>query len=229
MTDKKSFLIYKSWGTLMESLDDATAGILVKAIFAYQRGEEVDIQDPVLSAVFQVIRKEFEENDEKYQETCERNRGNVKKRWEKAKGEDYESIRKDTTVYDRIRTDTKHTDIDPDIEPDSELEPELEPEKEAKASKKRKTSKREVEVIEAYASDPVLNATIHEFIDFRKQIKAPMSDIALTKMLAKLDKIGKSDHERIEILNESMANGWKGIFPLDKVKPRRQEIDWEAL
>ncbi len=93
--------------------------------------------------------------------------------------------------------------------------------------KERKTSKREIEVIPAYAEDPVLNAAICEFIDFRKQIKAPMSDIALTKMLSKLEKIGKSDHERIEILNESMANGWKGIFPLDK--PRKHEIDWETL
>lgn len=200
----------------MESLDDATAGILVKAIFAFQRGEDVEINDPVLSAVFQVIRKEFEESDEKYRETCERNRENVMKRWEKAKDEEYESIRNDTVVYDRIRPNTKNTDIDPDIEPDIKV-------------LKRKTSKREIEVVEAYASDPVLNATIHEFIDFRKQIKAPMSDIAITKMLAKLEKIGKSDHERIEILNESMANGWKGIFPLDKVKPRGQTIDWEAL
>ena len=55
-----------------------------------------------------------------------------------------------------------------------------------------------------------------------------MSDIALTKMLAKLDKIGKSDQEKIEILNESMANGWKGIFPLDRSKKPR-EVDWEAL
>ena len=84
--------------------------------------------------------------------------------------------------------------VDVDVEEDVEVEEK--DEEDVKVSGKRKQSKREVEIIPTYAEDPILNATIVEFLDYRKQMKSTMSDIAVTKMLAKLDKIGKSDHER---------------------------------
>lgn len=230
MTDKSSFLIFKSWGTLIDDLDNETAGILIKAIFDFQRGEDVTIDNPVLAAVFKVMIKEFEENDAKYQEICDKRREAINKRWNKSKEENTDvsvPIQKNTNEYKSIQMDTEP---EPDLEPEPDIEPVFESDIENhKGSKKRKQSKREVEIVPNYAKDPVLNATILEFLAYRKQMRSSMSDIAVTKMLAKLEKIGKSDHERIEILNQSMENGWKGIFPLDKVKPKNTDVDWEAL
>ena len=221
MTDKKSFVIYKSWDPMIRDLDDASVGILMKAAFAYQCGYEYEIENPILKSVFQVFLTEFMKNDKSYEAECERRSQAALEREAKKRAQ------QTTTVHNCAQDPTPSTDIEGEGDIEGDIDGEIE--KEIEAPKKRKQSKREVEIIPTYVEDPILNATIIEFLDYRKQMKSTMSDIAVTKMLAKLEKIGKSDHERIDILNQSMENGWKGIFPLNKVKPRNQEIDWEAL
>lgn len=65
-----------------------------------------------------------------------------------------------------------------------------------------------------YSDVPELNEAIITFIDYRKSIKKPMSDRAITLLLGKLNKMSNSVQEQIEILNQSILNGWQGIFPL---------------
>ena len=65
-----------------------------------------------------------------------------------------------------------------------------------------------------YSDVPELNEAIIAFIDYRKGIKKPMSDRAITLLLGKLNKLSNSVQEQIEILNQSILNGWQGIFPL---------------
>ena len=79
----------------------------------------------------------------------------------------------------------------------------------------RNTNKNVKNVKEIIYSDvPELNETIIAFIDYRKSIKKPMSDRAITLLLGKLNKMSNSVQEQIEILNQSILNGWQGIFPL---------------
>ena len=225
MAEKKSFVMYKSWDPMIKDLDDASVGILMKAAFAYQCGYEYEIENPILKSVFQVFLTEFMKNDKSWADECERRKQAAIAREEKKRAQ------QTTTVQNCAELCTTSTDSegDSDIERDIESDSDIESDKDLKPSGKRKQSKREVEIVPNYAKDPVLNATILEFLAYRKQMRSSMSDIAVTKMLAKLEKIGKSDHERIEILNQSMENGWKGIFPLDKVKPKNTDVDWEAL
>lgn len=68
--------------------------------------------------------------------------------------------------------------------------------------------------IEAYTENKELRETILEFIKFRKGIRANITDRGLTLILNKLDNYAKSNYEKIEILNQSIENSWKGIFPL---------------
>lgn len=65
-----------------------------------------------------------------------------------------------------------------------------------------------------YYLDEKLNDTILDFIDFRKKIKSPMTDHAIDILINKLDKMTSVNADKIEILNQSIMNGWKGIFPL---------------
>ena len=228
MAEKKSFLIYKSWGTLIENLDDATAGVLVKAIFAYQRGEDVDITDPVLSAVFKVMAEEFDENDAKYKETCRKRKEAISKRWDT---KEFTSIQDDTKVYKSIQSDT-----DNECEPDNELDSDSDSDNESlakakeepKGSKKKKTSKKEIEVVPTYDEDPKVNAAIIEFFDYRKSIRHSVPEKSRPKMLDKLSRLASTPEEKIAVLNQSMENGWQGIFPLDKAKERK-EINWDTL
>ncbi len=78
-----------------------------------------------------------------------------------------------------------------------------------------------------YNADPQLNATIKEFIKFRRGMKKPMTDHAIELLINKLNKLSSNTSEQIEILNQSMLNGWQGIFPLKESgkKPKETTID----
>ena len=85
-------------------------------------------------------------------------------------------------------------------------------EQQRNTNKNVKNDKNVKEII--YSDVPELNETIIAFIDYRKSIKKPMSDRAITLLLGKLNKMSNSVQEQIEILNQSILNGWQGIFPL---------------
>lgn len=65
-----------------------------------------------------------------------------------------------------------------------------------------------------YNDEPKLDTAVKEFITFRKKIKKPMTDHAVKLMLSKLNKLSSDTDEQVEILNQSILNGWQGIYPL---------------
>ena len=75
-------------------------------------------------------------------------------------------------------------------------------------NKKKKENKK------IYSDDENLNLAILSFIDFRKGIKKPMTDHAVDLLIKKLNGMTADVSEQIEILNQSIINGWQGIFPL---------------
>ena len=87
--------------------------------------------------------------------------------------------------------------------------------KEKKPSSKKIPTQTEIdEVINAYTSNEELKATLVEFVKFRKSIKRVMTTRALELLIKKLDRLANDDNTKIEILNESIMNGWNGVFPL---------------
>ena len=102
--------------------------------------------------------------------------------------------------------------------PEKEIEKDIDikkNKKEKKSSSKKIPTQTEIdEVINAYTSNEELKATLIEFVKFRKSIKRVMTTRALELLLKKLDKLSNDDNTKIEILNESIMNGWNGIFPL---------------
>ena len=82
----------------------------------------------------------------------------------------------------------------------------------ALSSDKRKTTKGFDAVVEEYTTNAELKAAIFDFIKFRKAIKAPLTDRALTLCLNKLDKLANNDLEKIAVLNQSIERGWRGLF-----------------
>ena len=67
-----------------------------------------------------------------------------------------------------------------------------------------------------YSDEPKLDTAVKEFITFRKKIKKPMTDHAVKLMLSKLNKLTSDTDEQVEILNQSILNGWQGIYPLKR-------------
>ena len=83
--EKKNFLFMDSWVTLIESMPIQEVGILMKAVCAFVRGNEVKIENPMVSAVFTLIKAQIEENTEAYKAKCEKQaeygRKGSTKRW----------------------------------------------------------------------------------------------------------------------------------------------------
>lgn len=71
---KQGYVIYKSWHPVFKSLPDEAAGKLLKAMAAFQDGEDITLDDPMLSAFFTMIKHTFVLDAEKYAEVCEQRR-----------------------------------------------------------------------------------------------------------------------------------------------------------
>lgn len=165
-----SFILYTSDYQLIEGLTDEQLGQLTRALFIYARDGEVINLEPVVRMAFVFIKDKIDRNQQKYQKKCERNRENIRKRWNKSNTNDTkenERIPSDTTVYERIPSDTTRylSDSDSDSDSDNDVSKEtniLEPSKEAsmqsfskknvcaaeepqKSSEKKKSKKGEID------------------------------------------------------------------------------------
>jgi len=87
---------------------------------------------------------------------------------------------------------------------------------------KKNNNKKKEKVIEydllinAYTNNEKLKNTLYDFIKMRKAIKAVLTTRALEIMINNLNKLAHTDNEKIEILEQSIINSWRGIFPLKK-------------
>ena len=98
---------------------------------------------------------------------------------------------------------------------EKEEEKEKEKEEEKKKENKKKSSA-------SFVADDDLNAAIISFMEFRKKIKKPMTETAIKLMIEKLNKLTPNIKEQIEIINQSILNGWQGIFPLKQETTNQQ-------
>jgi len=68
---KKSFLLHIDSLDILDDLTNGQAGVLFKAIKAYQHNEEFPL-DSVVKIAFSPFKNQFFRDDEKYTETCKR-------------------------------------------------------------------------------------------------------------------------------------------------------------
>jgi len=162
---RKSFILHKDSLSVLDKLTDEQAGQLFKAISDYQNGKDLEL-DVLIDLVFEPFRNNFVRDEAKYKDKCEKNRDNVNKRWNK----------KDTTVYDRIRMDTNHTDSDSDND--------------SKSDNKKKNKKEKQQNIDFFQPDETSIRRINEkypelmdyavlvdaFIDQAKNREKPLKD-----------------------------------------------------
>ena len=100
-----SFILYTSYYAIIEGLTDEQLGQLTRALFIYARDGKAIKLEPVVRMAFSFIKDNIDRNADKYQKKCERNRENIRKRWEKKQAEDTNE-RIDTNVYERIPSNT---------------------------------------------------------------------------------------------------------------------------
>jgi len=86
----------------------------------------------------------------------------------------------------------------------------------------KKKNKNKTKEIKTYSDDSELNEAILAFMEFRKSIKKPMTDHAVKLLITKLNGMTQYIPEQIEIINQSIMNGWQGVFPLKEQTQQRQ-------
>ena len=100
----------------------------------------------------------------------------------------------------------------------------------------KKESKKEKKLtfdslIDSYTENEELRMELKEHLKTRKAKKAAMTNRSIELSLKKLDKIGKSDEEKIQIVQNSIMNGWIAFFPLKEnsqfrqIQPQSQQKD----
>lgn len=95
---KAYFPMYNSYLKKTANLSDSELGRLVRALMEYSTYGTKPNLNGRESGVFDFIAYDIDEAANNYAEVCEKNRENINKRY-----------KEDTTVYDRIPTDTKPT------------------------------------------------------------------------------------------------------------------------
>ena len=89
-----------------------------------------------------------------------------------------------------------------------------------------------------YPEDESLNEAFVDYVDMRKKIKSPMTDRAIELAKKNLMELSGGDTSKaIAIVNQSIMNSWKGLFPLKepqsssppaKPKPKNGFINFEG-
>ena len=155
--------------------------------------------------------------------------------WEKYQNiEGMDKIREQNRVRniayrERKRLATQEHDVTVTSHDATDKEKELEREEEKNEKKKKKnntpTSEAILDAIREYTGNERLQNALMDFIQFRRDIKKPMSDSAIKLLTGKLTKLGSTDEERIEILNNSIINGWTGIYETKGAGNGRQNAE----
>lgn len=70
---------------------------------------------------------------------------------------------------------------------------------------------------------PELAEALAAFEEHRKKLKKPMTDYAKKLLRKKLQKLARTEQEQIAILNQSIENGWQGVFPLGGDRVQRNQ------
>ena len=113
---KDSFVAYVGWSESTETLSDAQAGQLFRAVFRYTAtGEAVVIDDPAVAMAFQFIRRDIDRDARLYNERCEANRENGSMGGRPKKAVGFQETEKSERFFKKPKKADNDNDNDNDI------------------------------------------------------------------------------------------------------------------
>ena len=96
-------------------------------------------------------------------------------------------------------------------------------------SKKERKSKSKSydEQITEYTQNEELQNALKAFVQMRAFIKKPLTEYGLKLLLNKLSKIGRTDAEKIAIVNRSVEHNWQGFFGIKEESSYQKSVQPE--
>ena len=194
---KSNFLFYEDWYEVIKEFTPDERLQVYDAIVRYAF-EGVMPEDKFVKVSTALMRSTIDRDNDKYVAKCERNRLNIRRRWENTN---------DTTEYKPIRPNTTDTDNDNDNDNDNVNDND-------KNIDKKKTTKKEK--FDLGFCDPAYVEAVKRWLEYksarRETYKTQTSLEAFYKKLVKLSNGNPMIADAI--IEESMANNWQGIFAL---------------
>ena len=87
--------------------------------------------------------------------------------------------------------------------------------KRSKSSQEKEEEKEEEKEKDKYIKATPFEIALDEFRQYRKEKRNPLGEIAEKKLLKELDRLsGGNEETKIQILDQSIRNGWAGVFEL---------------
>lgn len=110
-------------------------------------------------------------------------------------------------------------------EEDKEKDRDIDIDKDKKKVSKKAKSESFDSIIDSYTQSEDLRNALLEFVKMRQRIKKPMTNYALTLLTKKLDKLATSTNMKLDILNQSIVNGWQDVYPLKSAGKQQANDD----
>lgn len=199
MENKKSFILYADVIHTAEKLPDKDAGELFKHILRYVNDLEPETDNLLVQLTFEPIKQQLKRDLEKWNGSRER-RAEAGRKGGKARAlKQRQAMLEELEANQANQADNVNGNVNVNGN----------------------------EIIEKHALlDEGLYQTFEEFIQHRKQLKKPMTMIAITRMKAKLNRYEARTAEAM--LLQSMEQGWSGIFELKSNENEKGKTRAEA-
>ena len=215
---KETCIIYKSWAETITELEGELKEEVVDALLKYALlDQDIDDISKNAKAIIKPWIAEINKNNEKYEQKRENLEKNKKAHKEnKQKSNRNQAENKQKTGRNQSEIDSVSESVSVSVNVSESVNDSVNDLKETptESVSKKKTSKKESPVY--FPQDELLEKTFQDYILTRKQIKAPMTDRAIELAINKLNDLSNGDNNRaVKILERSIMNGWKGLFPLD--------------
>lgn len=208
MSKMKTWLMFSSHYEMVKNLTNEQLGMLLRALYLLSLDEPTPKLDAATQMAFAFISRDVINNNNKYEEICNKNRENIKKRWAKYN----EAKQSYTTVYDRIPNDTtRYINNDNDNDNDDVFFTENNKEKDKKES--------EIiipEVVSVSTPYAELSEAWGKWKDYKSARRERYScSAAEESAYRQLYSLSKGDAAlAMQIVEQSIANDWKGLYEL---------------
>ena len=211
--NKKAFVLYTDIIETVKQLDDLKAGELFKHILRYVNDENPKTDDPIINLVFTPIKLQLKRDLKKYEQRAERSRINGSKGGRPKNPVGYFKTQKNP---DEPRKPDTVTVTDTVTVKDTVTV----------TNKRKKVKKEKVELVYPFETD-----SFKKYFNVWKQYKQDQHRFkfkSLATEQALLKQIAKeytTEHEIIEAIEFSMANGYKGIYKPQKPQNNANSYD----
>lgn len=216
MSEKKTFVLRMSYAPILAEMTNEQAGQLMKAIFSYVstgKGFE-ELKEPGLQMAAKFIKQDLDVDLKNYFDRCKKNAENGKKGGKNKANANEKSERKQSQTKKanaNEKSERKPNDNDCDNDCDNELENKF-------------SNKTPLPPLKEFSNKP-LGKPFIRWLDYKKQVKQSYkSQMSVEECYNRLERLSGGDVVLAEkIVNQSIAQGWKGLFELKETGGQKNE------